>query len=136
MINLTKAIWSELSGSALSARIQDRLFEGIAEQGAPYPYVVYNVENNIPEYPGGKTIEKYSIQFSIFSSSSSSTEAKNILTDLWTLYDDKVFLITGSTPIYFIRGILFPQTEVVTTPSGTINVFHYAQDYDGWMVRD
>jgi len=135
MIDLTKGIWAELSGSALAAHIQDRLFKIDAEEGAQYPYAVCRVVSNMPEYPGLHTIEKYLIQFSLFSSKNGSTEIENMLTDLWTLYDDVVLTITGNTSIYFIRGHLVEMKEDHTTPSGTISVYHYAQDYDGWMTN-
>lgn len=134
MLSLTQAIYGKLSGSALSAHIGTRLFKLSAPQGAQYPYAVYFVVNDIPEYPGGKTIEQFDIQFSLFSSLSGSTEIENMLTDLWTLYDDVVMTITGYTPIYFMRGNLTEMREDHTTPSGTIEVYHYAQDYDGWIV--
>lgn len=136
MLNLSKAIYGKLAGSALSAHIGTRLFDQYADEGTEYPYAVYFVVNDIPEYPGGKTIEKFLIQFSLFSSLPGPTEVYGILTDLWTLYDDVVMTITGYKPIYFIRGNLAEMREDHTTPSGTIGVYHYAQSYDGWIVAD
>ena len=135
MLALSKAIYGKLSGSALSAHIGTRLFDQYADEGTRYPYGVYMVVNDIPEYPGGKTIEQFDIQFSLFSKLSGPTEINNMLADLWTLYDDVVMTITGYTPIYFIRGNLTEMREEHTTPSGTIGVYHYAQDYDGWIVK-
>ena len=135
MRGLTTAIYGKLSGSALSAHIGNRLFKLEAPEGAQYPYVVFFVVTDIPEYPGGKTIEKFDIQFSLFSSASGTTEIENMLDDLWTLYDDVVMTITGYTAIYFIRGSLTEMREDHTTPSGTIGVFHYSQEYDGWIVK-
>jgi len=134
--NLTTAIWSKLSGSALSAHIADRLYKIQAPEGTPYPYAVYKVVSDIPEYPGGKIIEKFDIQFSLYSALSGSTEVENMLTDLWTLYDDVVLTVTSYTAIYFIRGMLTEMREDHTTPSGTVGVYHYAQEYDGWIVAD
>ena len=136
MINLSKAIYSKLSGSALSAHIGTRLFEQEADEGTPYPYAVYLFPSDIPEYPGGKTIEKFDVQFSLFSSLPGPTEVYSMLADLWTLYDDAVLTITGYTPIYFIRGNLARMREDHTTPAGTKGVYHYAQDYDGWIVKN
>jgi len=119
MLNLTKAIYGKLSGSALSAHIANRLFKIYAPEGTSYPYAVYFVVNDIPEYPGGKTIEKFDIQFSLFSSLPGSTEIESMLTDLWTLYDDVVLTVDDYLPIYFIRGALAEMREDHTTPSGT-----------------
>ena len=137
MLNLKKAIYGKLSGSALDAHIAGRLFDLEApEGGAEYPYAVYFIVSNKPEYPGGKTIEQFMIQFSLFSATpGDSTEVEGMLTDLWTLYDDVVFTITGYKPIYFIRGSLMETTEDHTTPAGTMSVYHYAQEYDGWIVK-
>jgi len=134
--NLTTAIFGKLASSALSAHIANRMFKIQAPEGTPYPYAVYMVVNDIPEYPGGKTIEKFDIQFSLFSALPSSTEIEAMLTDLWTLYDDVVMTITGYKAIYFIRGNLTEMREDHTTPAGTVGVYHYAQEYDGWIVAD
>jgi len=136
MLNLTKAIFSKLSGSALSAHIGTRLISHYADEGTTYPYIVYFVVTDIPEYPGGKTIEKFLIQFSLFSLLSGPTEVESMLTDLWTLYDDVVLTVAGYTGIYFIRGILTEMREDHTTPAGTFGVYHYVQEYDGWIVAD
>ena len=136
MKNLTTAIYGKLSGSALSAHIANRLYKLYAPEGSQYPYAVYFVVNDIPEYPGGKTIEKFDIQFSLFSSLASSTEIESMLTDLRTLYDDVVLTIDDYLPIYFIRGASTETREDHTTPSGTMGVYHYTQDYDGWIVAD
>jgi hypothetical protein len=135
MINLTTGIYAKLAGSALNTSIGGRLYKAYAPEGAIYPYVVFFIVTDIPEYPGGKTIEKYSIQFSLFSSASGSTEVEGILTNLRALYDDCVLTITGNTPIYFIRENFTATREEHTTVAGTIGVFHYIQEYDGWMVK-
>jgi len=136
MIALSKGIYGKLSGSLLSAHIGNRLFKIQAPAGSEYPYAVYKILNDIPEYPGPQTIEKFDIQFSLFSSKASSTEVENMLTDLWTLYDDCVLTVAGYLPIYFIRGNLNEMREDHITRSGTMGVYHYAQDYDGWIVKD
>lgn len=132
---LTTAIFSKLSGSTLSADIGGRLFKHEAPEGAEYPYAVYMVVSNTPEYPGGKTIEKYLVQFSLFSAASGSTEVEDMLTHLRTLYDDCTLTIIGNTSIYFVRGNFSPMREEHTTPAGTVGVWHYMQEYNGWMVK-
>ena len=135
MINLTTAIYSKLAGSDLYTSIGGRLYKGYGPEGATYPYVVFFVVTDIPEYPGGKTIEQYLIQFSIFSAVSESTEIEGILTNLRALYDWCTLTITGNTSIYFMRGNFTAQREEHTTLAGTVGVFHYIQEYDGWMVK-
>lgn len=135
MINLTTAIYSKFSGSALSTDVGGRMFKLEAPQDTEMPYVVFFVVSNVPQYPGGKTIEEFMIQFSLFSSASSSTEVEDILTHLRSLYDDVVLTITGNTSIYFIRGNFTAMRDEITTASGTVGVWHYVQEYDGWMVK-
>ena len=135
MKNLTTGIFSKLAGSALSTSIGGRLYKGEAPEGAEMPYVVYFIVSDVPEYPGGKTIEKYWVQFSIFSSASGSTEIEDILTNLRTLYDNCTLTITGNTSIYFMRGNFTAMRDAITTAAGTEGVWHYVQEYEGWMVK-
>lgn len=135
MKNLTTAIYGKLSGSTLAADIGGRLYKGEAPEDAEFPYVVFFVVSNVPEYPGGKTIEQVLIQFSLFSSASGSTEIEDMLTNLRTLYDDVVLTITGNTEIYFIRGNFTALRDEITTASGTVGVWHYVQEYEMQMVK-
>lgn len=136
MKNLTTAIFGLMtSATSLYTDIGGRLFKSEAPEGAEFPYVVYFVVNDIPEYPGGKTIEQFLIQFSLFSSASSTTEIEDMLTHLRTLYDDCSLTITDNTLIYFIRGNLTTMRDEITTPAGTVGVFHYVQEYEGWCVK-
>ncbi len=136
MKNLTTAIYSKLAGSTLETDIGGRLYKGEAPQKTAFPYAIFFVVSNIPEYPGGKTIEQVLLQFSLFSSASSSTEIEDMLTHLRTLYDDVVLTITGNTEIFFIRGNMTTMREEITTPEGTVGIWHYAQEYEIQMVKN
>ena len=141
MKNLTTAIYSKFtattegSHNSLYTSIGGRMYENEAPEGADFPYCVYMVVSDVPEYPGGKTIEQTLIQFSLFSSLSSSSEIKDMLAYLQALYDDCSLTITANDLIYFIRGSLTPMRDEVTTSSGTSGVWHYAQEYDLEMVK-
>jgi len=136
MLNLKKAIYGKLSGSALSAYIGTRLFPLKAPEGSEYPYAIYFNVHNTVEYPGGKTIEQFMVQFSLFSATpNDTTEIEGMRTALRSLYDDVVMTITGYAPICFIRGNSDESSEDHTTPAGTIDVYHYIQEYDGWIVK-
>jgi len=136
MINLTTGIYNEFTGSALDTAIGGRLYKAYAPEKATFPYAVYHIISDIPEYPGGKVIEQALIQFDLFSSSSGSTEVEGMLTKLRALYDDCVLTITDNTGIYFIRENLITMRDEIITVNGTVGVWHYAQDYDTWMVAD
>ena len=130
MLNLSKAIWGKLSGSALSAHIANRMFKGRAPEGAEYPYVVYLIVSNSPEKTFSENFENTIIQFSIFSSASGSTEVEDIYTDLKTLYDECAMTIASSTLVWMKRTNATLMVEDHTTPSGTVQVWHYAVDYE------
>ncbi|GAG75995.1 unnamed protein product, partial [marine sediment metagenome] len=72
------------------------------------------------------------IQFSIFSSASSSGEAKDIYTDLDTLYHKcSLGSISGGKQfIWMWRNTLTIMKDEVTTKAGTVGVWHVAVDYD------
>jgi len=112
------------------------MFKAEAPQETEFPYVVFFVVSNTPEYPGGKTIEQFLLQFSLFSAASGSGEIEDMLTHLRTLYDDVVLTITGNTEIYFIRGNLVTMRDEITTAAGTQGVFHYVQEYEIQMVKN
>ncbi len=131
---LLDAIDTKRNGSALDTSVGGRIYLDEAPEGAEFPYVVAQIISNVPEYPGGKTIEGALIQFSIFSASKDYTEITGILTNLRSLYDDCSLTITGETLIYFIRGNLTTMVEEVTN-AGTVGVKHYAQEYELSTVK-
>ena len=141
MKNLDTAIYSKFtatvegSHNSLYTSIGGRMYKSEAPEGADFPYCVYMDVSNTPEYPGGKTIERTLMQFSLFSSLSSSSEIEDMLTYLWALYDDCSLTITDNDLIYFIRGHKTEMRDEVTTSSGTSGVWHYAQEYDLEMVK-
>ncbi len=139
MNNLLQAISTKISGSALYNDVAGRIYLDeypTSEQPATYPYIIYFLVSDVPEYPGGKTIEEVMIQFSIFSASESAVEITGLLADLRTLFDDCSLTITSNTLIYFIRGNLTTIVDEITTVSGTSTVKHYSQEYDVIIVKD
>jgi len=130
MKNLTTAIYGRLTGSALSARIANRLFKGQAPPGATYPYAVFMVVTNTPDHDFSNDYENTIVQFSLFSIASGTTEIENLYTDLKTLYDEKSFTVIGSTLIWMRRGTTVFQVEDHITPTGTQRVFCYHCDFE------
>lgn len=132
---LLKAIWGKLSGSTLWTLVGGRVYLERAPQNTEFPYVVFFIISDLPEYPGNKTMEDILMQFSIFSTAAGSVEINAILSALRTLYDDCTLTMAGETLIYFIRANFTSIMEEISTPSGTVGVKHYAQEYELSTVK-
>jgi hypothetical protein len=130
MKNLTTAIYGKLSGSSLSTLIGDRLFKGRAPENTEYPYVVFFVVSDVPDLTFTEDYEDILLQFSLFSSTSSTTEIEDMYAALKSLYDECALTITGATLVWMKRANSQFMVEDHETPSGTSQVYHYAVDYD------
>lgn len=136
MLNLKKAIYAKLSGSLLTADIGGRLFDTQAPEGSQYPYVVYLIVSDVPEKTFTEDFENVLIQFSLFSATpNDSTEAETMFGHLKTLFDECAMTIppTGAetdTLVWMKRSNATLMIEDHTTPAGTIQVWHYAVDYE------
>ena len=131
MLNLTTALYGKLATSALASHIGTRMYKGRAPEGAAYPYIVFMMISDTPDKTFNSDYEDVLIQFSLFSSTSGSTEIENMYTDLKTLYDECAMTIAAgaNTLIWMRRENATLMIEDHTTPSGTVQVFHYAVDY-------
>jgi hypothetical protein len=129
MKNLTTAIYGKLAGSLLYTDIWGRLFKGNSPEETEYPYVVFMLISDVPADTFKSNLEDVIIQFSLFSSASSSSEVEDIYMHLKALYDDCSLTITPAVLIWMVRQSAQLMTEDYTTPSGTVQVWHYAVDY-------
>lgn len=129
MKNLTTAIYGKLSGSALASHIGTRMYKGRAPEEAVYPYIVYLLVSDVPNLTFSESFKDVVIQFSLFSSTSSSTEVEDMYADLKTLYDECSMTITSETLVWMIRQNTAQMVEDHTTKDGLIQVWHYAVDY-------
>ena len=110
--------------------IQGRLFKGRAPEGIQYPYAVYTLIAVSPFRTFTEHFEDPLIQFSLFSSTSSTSEVEDMFTHLKELYDESQFDITENDLIWmrYANAQLIP--DAVTTPEGTFDVWHYAVDFE------
>jgi len=130
MIELSKAIYSKISGSSFSTAIGGRFFEDEAPEGADYPYAIYKIVSSTPDYVFAGKHEDYLVQFSMFSTASGSTEIKTITEYLKTLFDECSLTITGLTLLYMgWQNTVGPSTEEHTTPAGTQKAWACHSDY-------
>lgn len=114
-----------------------RLYDEDAPDGmTDLPYCIYFTVSNNPEYPGGKTIEETMIQFSLFCSALTSSQARKlILKHLWAMFDDCILSVAGYSEIYFIRGNLSTSRNETVTTEGTVGVRQYDQEYNIQIVK-
>lgn len=129
MKELTTAIWGKLSGSTLAGYISNRLFKGRAPDDADYPYAVYMVVTNTPERTFTEDFENTTIQFSLFSISSGTTEIENMYSALKGLYDEQPLTITGSTLVWMRRDNAVFSVEDHAVVGGTQRVWAYHVDF-------
>jgi len=129
MLNLTTGVYSKAAGTALMTSIGNRLYKGRAPANATYPYVVYQVVTDVPDYTFKRDYESVIVQFSIYSIASGTTEIETIYNHLRTVYDDCSLTIADATQIWMVRDNAVFQTEDHTTPSGTAQVWAYYVDY-------
>ena len=130
MKNLTTAIYGQMAGSAFGTAIGSRLFKGQAQEDTAYPYCTYQVVTNNPEHGFSEDYENTTIQFSLFSTASGTTEIETMFTNLKTLYDEQSFSITGSTLIWMRRATTVFNVEDHITPNGTQRVWAYHVDFE------
>ena len=130
MKNLTTAIWGRLSGSSFSTAIGGRMYKSQAPENTEFPYAVYRVVTNTPERTFSEDYENTTIQFSLFSIASGTTEIEGMFTNLKTLYDEQSFSITGSTLIWMRRATTVFNVEDHITPNGTQRVWAYHVDFE------
>lgn len=130
MLNLSKAIFSKLSGSSLESIIGSRLYKGRAPESATYPYVVFQIVSNRPDNVFSGYYEETLIQFSLYSSNSSHEEVENMYTYLKALYEEQDMTISSETLIWMRRenAVLMVEDHTVRN-EGTIRVWHYAISY-------
>lgn len=126
MENLTKAIFAKKTGSSFNTLIGGRMFEDYSPEGVIYPYVVYSVVSSPKEKTFTEIYRNTTIQFSIYSSNSSSKEIKDIYAALSALYDECSLIITGSNLVWMREENIVTAAEDVTTPNGleTVRVYH------------
>ena len=135
MRNLTTALYTytvaDAVGSGFMTSIGSRFYDTEAPEGAAYPYCVYLIITDIKDWQFVERFEDVSIQFSIFSTASSSGEAKDIYTKLVALYDEQYLNIGAMVQFLWMwRNNTTIMKEEHTTRSGTVGVWHIAVDFD------
>jgi hypothetical protein len=97
---LTTAIFGKMSGSDFANDIGGRLYKAQSEDDAAYPYAVYMVVTGMPERTFSERYENVTVQFTLVSAASGSTEIEDMFTHLKALYDECALTISGSTLVW------------------------------------
>lgn len=137
MKNLTKAIFSQLSGSTLNGLVGRRIYKGSAPPKTAFPYVVFSVISDTQDDTFKSKISDVLIQVDLYSTDRSSSEIEDMYDALKTALDDAQLVITGATQCLFKRDQMMSVLEdIPATPTGTNEVWHYAVDYNIIMERN
>lgn len=130
MKNLTTAIFAKCAvGTALYTALGGRLYKQRAPEGTAYPYAIFFVVSDRADPVFAKGGEDVRVQFSLFSSASSSGDIEDAYTACKALYDDCSLTITGTTLVWMQRESASLMLEEHTTPTGTMEVWHYVVEY-------
>jgi len=120
---------------ALYSDVGGRIYLDKADQEAIFPYIVFFIVTDVPEYTFKDNLEDILLQFSIFSTSGSIVEIATIYNDLKSLFDDCSMVITSNTLIWFVRKNLVTMMDETTTPEGTVGVKAWHVDYSILMQK-
>lgn len=127
---LLQAIWTKISGSALSADVGGRVYLDRAGKGAVFPYVVFFIVSGSPEKTFTEHYANTLIQFSLFSTSESAAEITDMYADLKTLFDECSLTITGSSLVWMKEQNLTTMVEDITDTQAGEAVKHWAVDFE------
>ena len=131
MNNLITSIVSKITTgpSNLYNDVNGRVYLDQAPEDRTFPDCIFLIVTDIPDNSFQKHGEDVSIQFSLFSASSSVSEISTMYTDLKALFDDVKLTVTSSTMVIMQRDRLVTFMEDIVTPSGTQRVKVWNVDY-------
>ena len=109
--------------------IGGRLYNTYAPDGTTFPYAVFQHISSRPEDTFTEKIDDVLIQFTIFSTSPSSSEVHTAMQNLKTLFDDCTFSVIDSTIVEFRRGGEGLTSEEFETVDGLQRGWSYYVEY-------
>jgi hypothetical protein len=128
--NLSEAIYNKFTGSAFSTSVGGRLYKHRTKQSPTWPYAVYYLITDVPIDTFTENLEDVTVQFSIFSQATSSTEIEGAFANLIALYDNCVLTIADG--VFFsmqrLNGTL--TSGMMDTVDGTGEYWQYDVDYE------
>lgn len=104
LLSAVKTYFDNNSGSDFYTGLSGRLYHKRAPQGAAFPYCVFFLIDDVPQYWfADEEAEEALLQFSIFSDSNSATEVLNLYDYLKTLFDGCALTVSGYQHVSFDR---------------------------------
>jgi len=133
MKNLLTALATKISGSDLSTDVGGRIYldEYPLDEAPPtFPYIIYSIVSGVPNKTFTEIYTDTSIQFSLFSSSSSADEITTMYANLKALLDEGDLTITGSSLVWMREETLSTRVDNITTGDGTHFVRTWHVDFE------
>jgi hypothetical protein len=115
--------FTKVPHNALYNQINGRFYKSVAVQDAVFPYVVYNIISDVPEYNFTESFEDIRLQFDLLSKSTSSAEIEDMYSNLKSVFDWCNFTITGNTIVHMRRDLARLTNET------DYGIFVYNVDY-------
>ena len=122
MVDLLKSIMDEYDGDTdLKAALSGGLYHLEAKQGTAFPYGVFYLVSDVPNWTFTSNMEEVVIHFNLFSKANSVTEIGDLFTKLKACFDWTSLSIDNYYSIYMKREL----SELLKLG----NVFQYAVSY-------
>ena len=122
MKEIVDAIYAKYNAdAALKAAISGGLYNTKAKQNVAFPYGVFFLISDVPDWTFTEEMENFLIQFNLFSKTSDTAEIHTALSKLMLCYDWSSLTVTGYTHIYMKREF----TELLNYD----DVFQYSVRY-------
>jgi hypothetical protein len=115
------AFWLDITG---------RLYNTYTPEGTVMPYAVFQHISSRPDDTFTEKLDDILIQFTIFSTSASSSEIHTAMVDLKALFDKCTFSVTGSSIVEFRRGGEGLTSEEFETVDGLQRGWSYYVEYN------
>ena len=110
--------------------IGGRLYNTYAPERTVMPYAVFQHISSRPADTFTETMDEILIQFTIFSTSASSSEIHTAMVDLKALFDKCTFSVTGSSIVEFRRGGEGLTSDEFETVDGLQRGWSYYVEYN------
>lgn len=105
MKELFVGIWSRFNATnTFKTAIGGRMYPHEAPQTPTFPYAVYSLISDNPEFDFSDDHVAVQVQFSVYSEQSSPSQSFDLFDLLKTLFDDAKPTVTGWTVLRFQRG--------------------------------